>query len=46
MLGTGQVWFARLDEIAAHVRRCIEDGSYTPRIDHLPYYDLPITIGR
>lgn len=42
MQAKGNVWFARLDEIAAHARRCIENGSWSPRIDRLPYYDAPI----
>ena len=35
----GDVWFATLEEIALHVRKCIDNGSYTPRVDDLPYYD-------
>ena len=46
MLGRGGVWFAPLEEIAAHVRRCIEDGTYTPRVDHLPYYREPVSVTR
>jgi peptidoglycan-N-acetylglucosamine deacetylase len=46
MLGRGGVWFAPLEEIAAHVWRCIEDGTYTPRVDHLPYYREPISVTR
>jgi hypothetical protein len=38
----GQVWFATLEDIAAHVKRVMADGTWTPRIDHLPYYDGPI----
>jgi peptidoglycan/xylan/chitin deacetylase (PgdA/CDA1 family) len=38
----GQVWFATLEEIAAHVKRVIADGTWTPRIDRLPYYEGPI----
>lgn len=38
MLETGDVWFARLEEIAAHVLACRRDGSYQPRVDRLPYY--------
>ena len=29
----GGVWFAPLRDIAAHVRRCIADGSWTPRTE-------------
>ena len=42
MRDKGGVWFAPLEEISAHVRRVIEDGSWQPRIDHLPYYAGPI----
>ncbi|RFU66621.1 polysaccharide deacetylase family protein [Peribacillus glennii] len=35
----GGVWFATLEEIALHVRKCIEDGTYKPRTVELPYYD-------
>jgi len=38
----GGVWFATLEEIAAHVRQVIDDGNWTPRVDRLPYYDGPI----
>lgn len=42
MNAKGDVWFARLDEIAAHVQKVIDDGSWTPRTDRLPYYPGPI----
>lgn len=35
----GDVWFATLEEIALHVKKCIDDGNYIPREDTLPYYD-------
>ena len=38
MRSKGDVWFARLEDIARHVRQCIDDGRYSPRIDKLPYY--------
>ncbi len=38
MLEKGGVWFAPMEDIAAHVRAVIDDGSYTPRVDRLPYY--------
>ena len=38
----GRVWFATLEEIAAHVRSLIDTGAWTPRVDRLPYYDGPI----
>jgi peptidoglycan/xylan/chitin deacetylase (PgdA/CDA1 family) len=33
MLDKGQVWFAPLRDIAAHVRKCIADGTWTPRTE-------------
>jgi hypothetical protein len=42
MQKTGDVWFATMEEIATHVQKCIDDGSWIPRIDELPYYDSPI----
>jgi len=42
MQAKGGVWFARLDEIADHARRCLADGSWTPRIDRLPFYVAPL----
>ncbi|MDQ0217397.1 polysaccharide deacetylase [Peribacillus cavernae] len=35
----GDVWFATLEEIALHVRTCVDNGTYKPRTVHLPYYD-------
>jgi peptidoglycan-N-acetylglucosamine deacetylase len=33
MLDKGGVWFAPMRDIAAHVQRCIADGTWAPRID-------------
>jgi len=33
---------APLDEIADHVRRVVSDGTWTPRVDRLPYWDRPM----
>ena len=41
MLGTGEVWFARLEDIAGHVQSLRRHGRYDARIDKLPYYDRP-----
>lgn len=41
MLGTGDVWFARMEEICAHVAALRKQGLYQPRVDRLPYYDKP-----
>ena len=37
----GGVWFASLEEIAAHVRSVIATGAWTPRRDTLPYWPQP-----
>jgi len=41
MLGTGDVWFAPLEEIAAHVQSVRKQGAYQARVDKLPYYENP-----
>jgi len=41
MQNTGDVWFASMEEIAAHVNTLKATGEYEPRVDHLPYYDQP-----
>lgn len=46
MLDKGCVWFATLEEIAQHVRACIADGRYKPRIDNLPYYEERVAVAR
>ncbi|MEX2650524.1 MAG: polysaccharide deacetylase [Alphaproteobacteria bacterium] len=35
----GGVWFATLGEIAAHARKAITAGTWTPRVERLPYYE-------
>jgi peptidoglycan-N-acetylglucosamine deacetylase len=42
MRAKGGVWFARLEEIAAYARRCLDDGSWTPRVDRLPFFTEPV----
>jgi hypothetical protein len=37
----GGVWFATLDQIARHVRACVDGGTFKPRTVSLPYYDSP-----
>ena len=41
MLNTGDVWFARLEDIAAHVQTMRKQGTYQARVDKLPYYSEP-----
>jgi hypothetical protein len=36
------VWFARLEEIAAHLLKCEAQGTYRPRVDAVPFYDSPV----
>lgn len=42
MLARGDVWLAPMEEIARHVLTCRDNGTYTPRIDKLPYYAKPV----
>jgi peptidoglycan-N-acetylglucosamine deacetylase len=37
----GGVWFAALEEIAAHVRAVAASGVWTPRRDQLPFWSEP-----
>ncbi len=45
MVARGDVWFAPMEEIAAHVQRLIASGAWQPRIDRLPYYSAPVRVG-
>jgi peptidoglycan/xylan/chitin deacetylase (PgdA/CDA1 family) len=42
MHNKGDVWFATLEDIAAHVNQLMASGAWQPRVDDLPYYDGPI----
>jgi peptidoglycan/xylan/chitin deacetylase (PgdA/CDA1 family) len=43
MADKGGVWFATLEDIALHVRSCIDNGTWQPRVVDMPYYGgLPI----
>lgn len=42
MQARGGVWLAPLEEIAAHVRKVVADGAWTPRVDRLPYHERPV----
>jgi len=35
----GDVWFAPMEEIAQHVQKCIDNGTYKPRKINMPYYN-------
>jgi peptidoglycan/xylan/chitin deacetylase (PgdA/CDA1 family) len=39
-LETKNVWFAPLEQIIGHVKKVTADGSYTPRVEELPYYTV------
>ena len=41
VLSKGRVWVTSLEMIARHVRACMEDGSWSARVDQLPYYEAP-----
>jgi peptidoglycan/xylan/chitin deacetylase (PgdA/CDA1 family) len=42
MQSKGDVWFATTEEIATHVRSVIDDGTWTPRVDEMPYFAGPV----
>jgi hypothetical protein len=42
MIGKGQVWFATLAEIGAHIDGLIERGEWVPRRERLPYWTAPV----
>jgi hypothetical protein len=39
----GGVWFATLEQIAAHTREVMGSGRWTPRIEQLPFYERPLS---
>jgi peptidoglycan/xylan/chitin deacetylase (PgdA/CDA1 family) len=41
-LAPGDVWFAPMEEIAAHVQKVTASGDYTPRRVAMPAYKAPI----
>ncbi len=43
MLNKGNVWFAPMEEIAAHVRGLVASNQWQPHVDRLPHYDGPIS---
>ncbi|WP_119390064.1 polysaccharide deacetylase family protein [Taklimakanibacter lacteus] len=42
IMAQGDVWFAPLEEIAAHVRGLIDQGKYSPRVELIPQYQEPV----
>ncbi|WP_404295629.1 polysaccharide deacetylase family protein (plasmid) [Microvirga sp. RSM25] len=43
MISKGDVWFASMSQIARHVNSVIENGTWTPRVDNLPFHASPTT---
>lgn len=41
MRETGDVWFARLDEVCDHVNSVIRSGKWKPAVDQLPFHERP-----
>jgi hypothetical protein len=41
MMESGEVWFARLDEVCDHVQSVMRSGQWTPAVDKLPFHRLP-----
>jgi peptidoglycan/xylan/chitin deacetylase (PgdA/CDA1 family) len=39
---TRNVWFARLEDIADHMDGLRKAGTWSPRVEKLPYYDGPV----
>ncbi len=37
-----KVWFASLEEIAAHIDGMVAAGTYQIRVEHLPYFTRPV----
>jgi peptidoglycan/xylan/chitin deacetylase (PgdA/CDA1 family) len=42
VIARGDVWFAPMEEIAAHVSAVVADGTWTPRVERLPQYTEPV----
>ena len=44
LVARGDVWFAPMEDIAAHVQKVVASGEWQPRIDQLPYFGAPVTV--
>ena len=42
----GKVWFAPMEDIAAHMRSVVASGQHKPHVDDLPYYPGPVIVDR
>src|SRR5262249_52474369 len=43
MRAAGQVWFPRLDEVADHVQSAMREGTWKPRVEKIPPYEIRAT---
>jgi len=43
ILARGDVWFAPMEQIAAHVKSVTDAGNYQPRVVRVPQYDGPVS---
>jgi len=46
VLSPDDVWFAPMEDIAAHVNHCIETKKWIPRVDRVPFYDTPVSAAK
>ncbi len=44
VLATKSVWFAPLEDIAAHIDRLVQAGQYQIRTEELPYFTRPVML--
>jgi peptidoglycan-N-acetylglucosamine deacetylase len=42
MMDKGDVWFAPMTEVAAHVRGLVSSGAWSPRTDEVPFWTDPV----
>lgn len=42
MMDKGDVWFAPMEEIAAHIRHLVATGAWSPRRDQVPFWKEPV----
>ena len=42
IVARGDVWFAPMEEIAAHVQGLVAAGRYAPRVEKLPQHERPV----
>jgi peptidoglycan/xylan/chitin deacetylase (PgdA/CDA1 family) len=46
LVARGDVWFAPMEDIAAHVKRVVAEGAWTPLRESIPQYGGPLGIAR